>query len=593
VSGSFAPRPGEKFAGRHELKALLRGSGATWAFAARDHHAGRDISLLLFDPARSLAPAWAEFAQVVALARAARIPGLGLPQDVGVTPPTPLCCIAEPQVGDGFDRLREREGPLPWRRALGLGERVARVLEAAHAATLVGHRALTAGRCIAVGPDEVLVLDYGVAELEPEEGRPDDAGYRAPEQESARGDHRSDIYALAAILYELICGKRPSLRTPPCLRALVPGVPQAVDELFVNALARDAARRFHNIGAMRARMRELLGLAPDAGPDEANAEYPRMAPQVVPMAALGPVLSTRPLAVAEMGPEPSKPASIPISQLLAVQAPTENAVPGPSGDTNERTLVLPREPTMLKPVDSLREGAPAHLQAERASGRPSDRVTRTPAPHVLKSPVGVAFSTPATDQDATEIYSRPAARGTPDSKDSGQTKPSAPLVSPIRPTADLAERTEKLPLAERTEKLPPRSVDEPPAEIEVRPTKRLRSAHDSGSGHPASVMTAAIERTEVHPRWRPRDALPERTDLLTVARRTGDDVDGPPHVPAFPEHRRERRYPPETVRPDDPITLNFARQETAPPFAWTPKRKLILINILFFGLILIGAMCRG
>jgi serine/threonine protein kinase len=485
-----------------------------------------------------------------------------LPQDVGVTPPTPLCCVAEPQVGDGFDRLREREGPLPWRRALGLGERIARVLEAAHAATQVGHRALTAGRCIAVGHDEVLVLDYGVAELEPEEGRPDDAGYRAPEQESVRGDHRSDIYALAAILYELICGKRPSLRTPPCLRALVPGVPQAVDDLFVKALARVPARRFLNIGGMRAGMRELLGLAPAAGPDEANAGYPRMAPQpVVPIAALEPVLSNRPLAIAGMSSEPSKPVSIPMSQPLAVKAPTENASPGPSEELNERTLVLPREPTMLKPVNSLREGAPA-------------------------------FAAPAADQDATEIYSRPAPHRTSNSEDSGQTKPSVPLVSPTRPTADLTERTEKFPLAERTEKLPPRSADQPPAEIVVRPTKLPRGGPDSNSGHPASVMSAAIERTEVHPRWRPLDASPERTELLPVVHRTGDAVDGPPHVPALPEQRRERRYPTETTRGEDPLA-GLALQETAPPFAWTPKRKLILVNIIFFGLILIGALCRG
>lgn len=587
MSGSFTPRSGERFAGRHELKALLRGSGATWAFASRDHHAGRDISLLLFDPARSTAPAWAEFAKVVALARAARIPGLVLQQDVGVTPPTPLCCIAEPQHGDGFDRLREREGPLPWRRALALGERIARVLQAAHAATQVGHRALTAGRCLAVGSDEVAVLDYGVAELEPEEGRPDDAGYRAPEQESARGDHRSDIYALAAILYELICGKRPSLRTPPCLRALVPGVPQAVDDLFVRALARDPARRFHNIGVMHAVMRELLGLAPDASADEASAGYPRMASQpVVLIPALEPVL---PLAVTGMSPEPSKPVSIPMSQPLAAKAPTKNAAPGPSGEPNECTLVLPREPSILKPVDSLQEGVPAQLQAERASGRPRDRVTRTPAPHVIRPPVGVAFAASAADQDATEIYSRPAARRTPNSKDSDQSKPTVPLASPSRPTADLTERTEKLLLAERTEKLPPRpAVDEPPAQTLVRPTKLPRGAHD-----PASVMTAVIERTEVHPRRRPLDASPERTEILTVAHRTDDAVDGPQHVPALSEHRRELRYPPETARREDPITLSPALQETAPPFAWTPKRKLILINIVFFGLILIGAMCRG
>ncbi len=150
---------------------------------------------------------WAAFSRVVSAA--VDVPGLVLPRDLRVNLPDPSYCEAAPQAGRGLDRLREQEGPLPWERALLLGERIVEVLANVHAATGIAHRALLPSRCIVTVRDDVRILDYGVAEIELAGGRADDSGYRAPEQQGGAGDHRSDIFSLAVILFELISGQRP------------------------------------------------------------------------------------------------------------------------------------------------------------------------------------------------------------------------------------------------------------------------------------------------------------------------------------------------------------------------------------------------
>ncbi|HEY0138297.1 MAG TPA: hypothetical protein VGB85_29635 [Nannocystis sp.] len=257
VSTSLSPQIGERFAGRYELKSPLRSDGVVRAFLAFDHHAGLDVALLLFEPACAHPTAWGAFARIVAAASAGKVAGLVLPQGVGGTPPVPPFCLAEPQALRGFDRLRD-QGMMPWQRALTLGERAAEILHAAHIATGVAHRVLTPSRCAVTVRDDVRVLDFGVAELEL--GRPDEAGYRAPEQQQGGGDTRSDVYSLAVILFELISGQRSAGKPPQSLRSLVP-VPRPVDDLMAKALAQDPAQRL-DLAAMRAALRELLGMAP-------------------------------------------------------------------------------------------------------------------------------------------------------------------------------------------------------------------------------------------------------------------------------------------------------------------------------------------
>ena len=114
-------------------------------------------------------------------------------------------------------------GPLPLKDALRIGIEVAGALDTAHRLGVV-HRDLKPGN-IMLTASGAKVLDFGLAKYEPQSVATDDATmqkplteegtllgtpqYMAPEQLEARpADARTDIFALGAILYEMIAGRR-------------------------------------------------------------------------------------------------------------------------------------------------------------------------------------------------------------------------------------------------------------------------------------------------------------------------------------------------------------------------------------------------
>src|SRR5262249_51114413 len=85
-------------------------------------------------------------------------------------------------------------------------------------------------------------------------------GYMSPEQVLGRpADHRSDIFALGAILYEMLSGRRAYAREtavetmqailredPPPPSAIVPGLPPALDRVLLHCLERGAGGPFQS-----------------------------------------------------------------------------------------------------------------------------------------------------------------------------------------------------------------------------------------------------------------------------------------------------------------------------------------------------------
>jgi Tol biopolymer transport system component len=124
------------------------------------------------------------------------------------------------------ETLRQRldAGPLPTRKVLEYGVQVARGLAAAHDRGLV-HRDLKPENLFLTRDGNVKILDFGLARPRRPSGAGSDedhtssltepgtvlgtVGYMSPEQ--VRGlelDHRSDVFSLGAILYEMLTGRR-------------------------------------------------------------------------------------------------------------------------------------------------------------------------------------------------------------------------------------------------------------------------------------------------------------------------------------------------------------------------------------------------
>jgi formylglycine-generating enzyme required for sulfatase activity len=133
--------------------------------------------------------------------------------------------VSEYVEGESLDKLAL---PLPWRRVLSLGVKMARGLTAAHRQGVL-HRDIKPSNVFLTAEGEVKLLDFGLAEIadpgslsvsEPQRRVVGTPRYMAPElftQSSATP--RSDIYSLGLVLYELCTGELPRRRREPAARA--------------------------------------------------------------------------------------------------------------------------------------------------------------------------------------------------------------------------------------------------------------------------------------------------------------------------------------------------------------------------------------
>ncbi len=143
--------------------------------------------------------------------------------DFGIVPDGTPYIVMEYLVGESLAALLEREGRLPVARAADLVAQAARGIQVAHVSGII-HRDLKPPNLFVCrrqdGTDLLKILDFGVAKLQAidEMNASTRTGtvlgtvaYMSPEQ--ARGDkivdQRSDVYALGAILYELVSRKKP------------------------------------------------------------------------------------------------------------------------------------------------------------------------------------------------------------------------------------------------------------------------------------------------------------------------------------------------------------------------------------------------
>ena len=261
--------------GRYRIDALIGAGGMGQVYRARDPRIERDVAIKVL-PADYAADAerLRRFEQEAHASGALNHPNVLTLYDVGTADGRPYLVM---ELLDG-ETLRDcvGRGAMPAARACEIAAAIARGLAAAHARGIV-HRDLKPENVMVTRDGRVKILDFGIAKLRVRDPNLDQrtvptplrtaadtmlgtAGYMAPEQ--IRGeptDERADLFALGAMLFELLTGRRAFDRESrvetlnavlhddvPALGAAAANVPVALDRIVRRCLEKDPDARFQS-----------------------------------------------------------------------------------------------------------------------------------------------------------------------------------------------------------------------------------------------------------------------------------------------------------------------------------------------------------
>ena len=179
-------------------------------------------------------------------------------------------------------QLHPRGTPIPIATIVLYVQQIAAALHYAHNQGIV-HRDVKPENMLLNADDVLLLSDFGSAFLQNAQNKHDVAGtitYMAPEQIAGRPCPASDQYALAAVIYEWLCGLPPFLggqvevamqherSKPPDLLQRVPSLPSSVEEVISIALAKEPQQRFGSILAFATALEQAMRDAPSPLPTD-------------------------------------------------------------------------------------------------------------------------------------------------------------------------------------------------------------------------------------------------------------------------------------------------------------------------------------
>jgi Tol biopolymer transport system component len=320
--------------GPYEIVSALGAGGMGEVYRARDTRLGRDVAIKVLPADLSSNPDLkARFEREARAISALSHPHICHLYDVGSQDGTDYL-VMELLEGESL-QSRLDKGPLPLSQALQCAIEIAEALEKAHKSGIV-HRDLKPGN-VMLTKSGAKLLDFGLAK--PVQGLAAMASgsvgtmsrpltregkivgtfqYMAPEQvQGQEADARTDIFALGAVLYEMVTGRRAFAgktqisvmsaileKEPEPISVVHPLTPQALDHVVQRALAKDPDERWQSVADVKA---ELKWIATAGRPPEpAKAPAPNRAVPAL-AAACGLLIAALVVAVFFL-PKPATPA---------------------------------------------------------------------------------------------------------------------------------------------------------------------------------------------------------------------------------------------------------------------------------------------
>ena len=309
--------------GPYEITAKLGEGGMGEVFRARDSKLDREVAIKVLPPHLAAdADALARFEREAKAVAALSHPNILAIFDFGKAGEIAFAAM---ELLEG-ETLRERlvAGALPARKALEIASQVATGLAAAHARGIV-HRDLKPDNLYLTRDGQVKILDFGLARQTDVHGSQSQllvaptmaaaapgtepgavlgtVGYMSPEQvRGETADHRSDLFALGVVLYEMLIGRRAfahgsAVETmsailreePPEIESLAERFSPALARLLQHCLEKRPDERFQSARDLAFDLKSLASggssTSPGGGPALASIQIDRTSRRRVLLAA--------------------------------------------------------------------------------------------------------------------------------------------------------------------------------------------------------------------------------------------------------------------------------------------------------------------
>jgi serine/threonine protein kinase len=279
--------------GTYEITALLGKGGFGDVYRAKDKKLKRDVAIkILPDEFSTDHDRLTRFQREAEVLASLNHPNIAAIYDLAAQDQAQFLVL---ELVDG-ETLADRiaRGPVPVEEALNIAKQICEALEAAHDRGVI-HRDLKPAN-IKITPDgKVKVLDFGLARIYAKGAETDLANsptltaagsiqgviigtpaYMSPEQARGRdADHRSDVFALGCILYEMLTGRQTFegegvsevlasvLRGTPDPSALPANVSPRVRALLSRCLEKNPKRRWQAVGDLRIEIENAIAGSPE------------------------------------------------------------------------------------------------------------------------------------------------------------------------------------------------------------------------------------------------------------------------------------------------------------------------------------------
>jgi eukaryotic-like serine/threonine-protein kinase len=427
-------------------------------------------------------------------------------------------------------------GPLSVNDAVKYISQVLSAVSYAHQRHII-HRDIKPANMMLTTQGMIKLMDFGIARSGDERGLTmtgttlGSIGYMSPEQvKGDPTDARSDLYSVGIVLYEFVTGRRPFVanseysimaahlnQTPKPPLELNPGLPAALNEIILMAIAKEPAKRFQTAEAFANALSTVpsssavaptVPRTPIGGPTGGSTERPAgfweasptmerpsgprtPIPSETPVAATMPFSSPLP-ATTPMAASNTMPATAPLAAPNTMP-PTAPMAPAPqvAGMPPAQATPVPMPPVQGSGHRGLyiTLGALIVLAVLVAAGIYVPRISKTNA----KAPDTSGMTSSET---ASKVAPEPAPASPSDNSTAGATSPSSTAPTAAQPAAPVATTAsvESNPSTMR----PAHTPIPAPATSDLTPAQPSPAMTDNGGGRPR--MTPGVRCTRCkHP----------------------------------------------------------------------------------------------